>query len=335
MTLHSAVREAVTRRHAYVTVEHLLYALVHDARGAEVLRHSGANLRRLKSDLERFLNEEIDSEPGETPVETGQTISFHRVLQAAMAHAESAERDEVDAGDLVAALFQEPDAHAVELLRAQGVSRLDVLKYISHGISKLPGAGTDRGEDESAPSSPPGMEEEGEIPDPLEAFATNLTELAAEGKLDPLIGRITELERTIHVLARRRKNNPIFVGESGVGKTAIAEGLAQKIDAGDVPQNLQGAEIFSLDMGSMLAGTKYRGDFEARFKALVQAVRERPKRPSTPPTCSSLCCNPVSCAAWARRPTASTVTSRRIAPSPAAFRRSRSRSPRSTTASRS
>ncbi len=276
MTLHSAVREAVTRRHAYVTVEHLLYALVHDARGAEVLRHSGANLRQLKSDLEHFLNEEIDSEPGESPVETGQTISFHRVLQAAMAHAESAERDEVEAGDLVAALFQEPDAHAVELLRAQGVSRLDVLKYISHGISKLPGPGTDRGEEEEARSAPPGLEEEGEIPDPLEAFATNLTELAAEGKLDPLIGRATELERTIHVLARRRKNNPIFVGESGVGKTAIAEGLAQRIDAGDVPRDLEGAEIFSLDMGSMLAGTKYRGDFEARFKALVHAVKERP-----------------------------------------------------------
>ncbi len=276
MTLHSAVREAVTRRHAYVTVEHLLYALIHDERGAEVLRHSGANLRQLKSDLERFLNEEIDSEPGESPVETGQTISFHRVLQAAMAHAESAERDEVEAGDLVAALFQEPDAHAVELLRAQGVSRLDVLKYISHGISKLPGPGTDRGEEEEARSAPPGLEEEGEIPDPLEAFATNLTELAAGGKLDPLIGRATELERTIHVLARRRKNNPIFVGESGVGKTAIAEGLAQRIDAGDVPRDLEGAEIFSLDMGSMLAGTKYRGDFEARFKALVHAVKERP-----------------------------------------------------------
>ncbi len=276
LTLHSALREAVSRRHAYVTIEHLLYALIHDARGAEVLRHSGANLRRLKSDLERFLNDEIESEPGDAPVETAQTISFHRVLQAAMAHADSAERDEVEAGDLIAALFQEPDSHAVELLRAQGTSRLDVLKYISHGISKLPSPDASHGEGEPARGVPPGMEEEGEIPDPLEAFCTNLTELAAEGKLDPLIGRRTELERTIHVLARRRKNNPIFIGESGVGKTAIAEGLAQKIHAGDVPRDLEGAEIFALDLGAMLAGTKYRGDFEARFKALVQAVQERP-----------------------------------------------------------
>ena len=276
LTLHSALREAVSRRHAYVTIEHLLYALIHDARGAEVLRHSGANLRRLKSDLERFLNDEIEAEPGEEPIETGQTISFHRALQAAMAHADSAERDEVEAGDLIAALFQEPDSHAVELLRAQGTSRLDVLKYISNGISKLPSPDASHGEGEPARGVPPGMEEEGEIPDPLEAFCTNLTELAAEGKLDPLIGRRTELERTIHVLARRRKNNPIFIGESGVGKTAIAEGLAQKIHAGDVPRDLEGAEIFALDLGAMLAGTKYRGDFEARFKALVQAVQERP-----------------------------------------------------------
>ncbi len=276
MTLHSAVREAVSRRHAYVTIEHLLFALIHDSRGAEVLRHSGANLRRLKSDLERFLADEIDSEPGDDPVETGQTISFHRVLQAAMAHADSAERDEVEAGDLIAALFQEPDSHAVELLRAQGTSRLDVLKYVSHGISKLPGPDGSEGEGEPRRGAPPSMDEEGEIGDPLEAFATNLTELAAEGKLDPLIGRETELQRAIHVLARRRKNNPIFVGESGVGKTAIAEGLAQKIHGGDVPRDLEGAEIFALDLGAMLAGTKYRGDFEARFKALVQAVKERP-----------------------------------------------------------
>ena len=275
MMLHSAVREATTRRHAYVTVEHLLYALVHDSRGAEVLKHSGANLRRLKSDLDRFLNDELDSEPGDEPVETGQTISFHRVLQAAMAHADSAEREEVEAGDLIAAIFQEPDSQAVQLLRAQGTSRLDVLKYISHGISKLPGPEALGGEGESR-QAPPGLEEDGEIQNPLEAFSRNLTEYAAEGKLDPLIGREVELERAIHVLARRRKNNPIFVGESGVGKTAIAEGLAQKIHAGDVPRDLEGAEIFALDLGAMLAGTKYRGDFEARFKALVQAVQERP-----------------------------------------------------------
>jgi ATP-dependent Clp protease ATP-binding subunit ClpA len=178
----------------------------------------------------------------------------------------------VEAGDLLAALFQEPDSHAVTLLRAQGVTRLDVLKFLSHGISKLSPAG------EPAPrTAQPGLDEEDLPEDPLEAFAVNLTERAREGGLDPLVGRERELERTVHVLARRRKNNPIFVGETGVGKTAIAEGLALRIAAGQVPEDLQGAEIFSLDLGALLAGTRYRGDFEERFKALIAAIRERPK----------------------------------------------------------
>jgi ATP-dependent Clp protease ATP-binding subunit ClpA len=278
LTLQSAMREAMARRNPYLTVEHLLYALLHDSRGAEVLRHVGADLADLKEELRQFLDEDLDSEPGTEPLETGQTLAFHRAIQAAIAHAENAERDEVEAGDLIAALFQDPDTHAVALLRAQGVSRLDVLKYISHGISRLTGQEPSRS---SGPASQPGRRSEGPSEgedatgDPLRAFATNLTELAREGKLDPLVGRQAEIERAIHVLARRRKNNPIFVGESGVGKTAIAEGLAQRIASGDVPDHLEGAEIFALDLGSMLAGTKYRGDFEARFKALVAAVKER------------------------------------------------------------
>jgi ATP-dependent Clp protease ATP-binding subunit ClpA len=278
LTLQAAMREAVRRRHAYLTVEHLLFALCHDERGAEVLRHSGANVRRLKSELQHFLDEEIAGEPGEEPVETGQTLAFHRVIQGALAHAQNAERDEVDAGDLVAAIFQEPDSQALALLRAQGVSRLDVLKYVSHGISKLPES---RGSGEPGGAAEPPRrarvdEDDEEIPDPLAAFSTNLTERASEGKLDPLVGRDAEIDRVIHVLARRRKNNPILVGESGVGKTAIAEGLAQRISSGDVPSDLEGAEVYALDLGAMLAGTRYRGDFEQRFKAFVAAVRERP-----------------------------------------------------------
>ncbi|HTO06485.1 MAG TPA: ATP-dependent Clp protease ATP-binding subunit ClpA [Myxococcota bacterium] len=282
LTLQAAMREAVRRRHAYLTVEHLLFALCHDERGAEVLRNSGANVRRLKSELAQFLDQEIAAEPGEGPVETGQTLAFHRVIQGALAHAENAEREEVDAGDLVAAIFQEPDSQAIALLRAQGVSRLDVLKFVSHGISKLPESrsGSEAPNGSGAGGSPgrrPMGDDDGEeIGDPLTAFATNLTERASEGKLDPLVGRDAEIERVIHVLARRRKNNPILVGESGVGKTAIAEGLAQRINDGQVPSDLQNAEVFAVDLGAMLAGTRYRGDFEARFKAFVAAVKERP-----------------------------------------------------------
>ena len=182
LTLQAAMREAIARRHAYLTVEHLLFALCHNERGAEVLRHSGANLRKLKSELLRYLDDEIAGEPGEEPIETGQTLAFHRVIQQALAHADNAERDEVEAGDLVAAIFQEPDSHAVALLRAQGVSRLDVLKYISHGISKLPesrsGAepnGVEPGERRARPTG----DDEEDIPDPLAAFSTNLTERAS------------------------------------------------------------------------------------------------------------------------------------------------------------
>jgi len=258
LTLQAAMREAVRRRHAYLTVEHLLFALCHDERGAEVLRHSGANVRKLKSELQHFLDEEIAGEPGEEPVDTGQTLAFHRVIQGALAHAQNAEREEVDAGDLVAAIFQEPDSQALALLRTQGVSRLDVLKYVPPRRAR------------------PGDDDQEDVSDPLAAFSTNLTERAAAGKLDPLVGRENEIDRVVHVLARRRKNNPILVGESGVGKTAIAEGLAQRIVSGDVPKDLLGAEVYAVDLGAMLAGTRYRGDFEQRFKAFVAAVKERP-----------------------------------------------------------
>jgi ATP-dependent Clp protease ATP-binding subunit ClpA len=275
LTLQAALREAITRRNPYLTVEHLLYALAHDQRGEEILVHSGAHVPALKAALEKFLSDDLERVPGEEPVETRQTLAFHRVLQHAITHCANAEKPEVDAGDLLAALFQEPDSYAVTLLRSQGVSRLDLLHYVSHGISKRrdgagegavagPGMGEGMGGEAGEPAS-----------DPLAAYASNLSERAAQGKLDPLIGRAAELERTVHILARRRKNNPLFVGETGVGKTALAEGLALRIREGRVPEDLRSAEIFSLDLGALLAGTRYRGDFEARFKALIAALRER------------------------------------------------------------
>jgi ATP-dependent Clp protease ATP-binding subunit ClpA len=276
LTIQVALREAAVRRHAYVTVEHLLYALLHDERGAQVLRACGADVNALKQELQRFFAEDVEVATDAPPGEALQTLAFHRVVQSAIAHVESAEKDEVDVDDLLAAIFQEPDSHAVALLRSQGVSRLDVLKFVSHGIAKVPGL--DGAEEEISAPGPggEGFDEDGEeIADPLELFATNLTERASEGKLDPLVGRERELERIVHVLARRRKNNPILVGETGVGKTALAEGLALRIFEGRVPADMQTAEIFSLDVGALVAGTRYRGDFEARFKALIAAVLER------------------------------------------------------------
>jgi ATP-dependent Clp protease ATP-binding subunit ClpA len=277
LTLQAALREAIARRHRYLTIEHLLYALLHDEQGLEVLRNSGARVGRLRRELEQFFDEDLEKHDGSEPVQTQQTLAVHRVLQAALHHAESAEKDEVHAGDLVAAIMQEPDSHAVALLRAQGVSRLDVLQYISHGISKLEAGGEP--EPSSVSGEPAELEDEDEAGavDPLAAFAVNLAERAARGELDPLIGRRDEVDRTIHILARRRKNNPIFVGESGVGKTAIAEGLALRIHEESVPELLRGSEIFALDLGALLAGTRYRGDFEARFKALIAAIRARPR----------------------------------------------------------
>jgi ATP-dependent Clp protease ATP-binding subunit ClpA len=274
LTLQAAHREAVVRRHAYLTVEHLLYALLHHEDGARILRHSGADVPRLQAELEKFFDEDLEQVPGDDPVDTLQTLAFHRVIQHAIDHTARSEKDEVEIGDLIAAIFQEPDAHSMTLLRAQGVSRLDLLRYISHGESKL-GGGEAAGAGAGGSPILGGEDQEGVPADPLAAFATNLTARAAEGKLDPLIGRSQELDRAVHILARRRKNNPIFVGETGVGKTALAEGLALRIHEGRVPEDLVGTEIYSLDLGALLAGTRYRGDFEARFKALLTALRAR------------------------------------------------------------
>jgi ATP-dependent Clp protease ATP-binding subunit ClpA len=276
LTLQAAHREAVMRRHAFLTCEHLLYALLHHDDGARILRHAGADLARLQAELERFFDEDLEEMPGDEAVETMQTLAFHRVIQHALDHTDRAEKEEVEIGDLIVALFQEPDSHSMTLLRSQGVSRLDLLRYISHGESKL-GGGPLEGVGAGAAPMLGGEENEGVPADPLAAFATNLSERATQGRLDPLIGRGPELDRAIHILARRRKNNPIFVGETGVGKTALAEGLALRIHEGRIPEDLEGTEIFSLDLGALLAGTRYRGDFEARFKALLAALQQRPR----------------------------------------------------------
>jgi ATP-dependent Clp protease ATP-binding subunit ClpA len=276
VVLTIAYREAVSRRHAYVTLEHLLYALAHDNDGERILAACGADLPRLRRDLDAYLSESLEQMKRGDAREPEQTAAFRRVLQTAVLHVQSAQRGEVEAGDIFAAILQQPKTHAAQLLAEQGVTRLDILEYISHGISKVPTAG--------APGSPlhgteagGGDEGSSTARDPLAAYCSNLTERARDGKLDPLIGRTLELQRTIEVLCRRRKNNPVFVGEAGVGKTAMAEGLAVRLLADDAPEALKDAEIFSLDTAGLLAGTRFRGDFEERFKAVIKALSGRPK----------------------------------------------------------
>jgi ATP-dependent Clp protease ATP-binding subunit ClpA len=274
--LNLAVREALVRRHAHLTLEHLLFAAAHDPNGEEILRACGVDLERLRQDLATYLDESVERLPKGRDQEPSQTLAFRRVLQAAVLHVQAAGKDEANIGDVLAALFQQPRAHAVTLLQGQGVTRLDILNYISHGVSKVPPPGGAEGSGDSVPAGE--GEEAGRPPrDPLSAYAVNLTEAARQGKLDPLIGRLPEMQRALEVLCRRRKNNPVFVGESGVGKTALVEGLAQRLLQPDVPAILKGAEVFGLDAGSLLAGTRFRGDFEERFKALMAALAQKPK----------------------------------------------------------
>ncbi len=277
VTISLAINEARRRRHEFLCLEHVLHALLSDETVAEVVRQCGGDVKTLQNDLEEFLKENLESLPEEAgDVDPQQTLAFQRVLQRAAAHVQSAGKEVVETRNFFVALFREDNSHAVYLLEKQGVSRLDVLNYISHGVSKIPL------DEESVPGSGQGegiSDEEGEprrAKDPLEAFTTNLVQKAKDGKVDPLIGREVELERTIHVLCRRRKNNPIYVGDSGVGKTAIADGLALKISKGDVPDVLKDVQIYSLDMGSVLAGTKFRGQFEERLKAVLKALEKQP-----------------------------------------------------------
>jgi ATP-dependent Clp protease ATP-binding subunit ClpA len=276
MLLQVAYREAVSRRNIHLTLEHVLYVLAHDSEGEELLAACGADLPELRRQLDAFLDKTLEKFRRGSENEPEQTLAFRRVLQTAVLHVQSAGRHEVRAGDVLAAILQQPKSFSAELLASQGVTRLDVLNYISHGISKVPAGGkTDAGAHGEAPA---GSGEEGPATarDPLGAYCINLTERARAGKLDPLIGRAMELQRTLEILCRRRKNNPVFVGDAGVGKTALAEGLALRLLQQDVPEPLQGAEIFTLDTTALLAGTRFRGDFEERFKAVIASLARRP-----------------------------------------------------------
>jgi ATP-dependent Clp protease ATP-binding subunit ClpA len=268
-TLQNALGEARRRRHEYVTLEHLLHAMTRDKVASEVLLACGADLKALERDLEEYLDRTLESLSSSQDPE--QTAAFQRVLQRAAWHVQGSGRTELNAGDVLVAITRERGSHAVYLLEKQGVRRLDILQYISHGIGKdgeegEPGGGEEPGE-EGAPRP---------VKDPFKTFTVNLVERAAQGLIDPLIGRDLEIERMIQVLCRRRKNNPVLVGDPGVGKTAIVEGLALRIHQKKVPAILEKAAIFSLDMGALLAGTKFRGEFEQRLKGVIQGVKKTP-----------------------------------------------------------
>ncbi|HET6515500.1 MAG TPA: ATP-dependent Clp protease ATP-binding subunit ClpA [Thermodesulfovibrionales bacterium] len=274
MVIEATIRDAKARHHEYLTVEHILYAVIHDDRGIEIIANCGGMIGRIKASLERFFEENVPKSKAESEIYPQPAIGFQRVLQRALNHVRAAEKSEADAGDILAALLLEEDSHAVHFLHTEGISRLDVLNYISHGIPRTPHAQGEEKNDEGELSVP--QNDSHQAKDPLSLFTVNLNERAAKGDIDPLVGRDLELARTMQVLSRRRKNNIVFVGEPGVGKTAIVEGLALKIFQGEVPDALKGAKIFLLDMGGMLAGTKYRGDFEARLKATIKGVEKIP-----------------------------------------------------------
>jgi len=272
VTLNLAFKEAREQRHEFMTVEHLLLALLDNPTAAKVLRACGADLNALRRELTDFIQERSPLLPEDEDRDTQPTLGFQRVLQRAVFHVQSSGKKEVNGANVLVAIFGERESHAVYLLNQQSIARLDVVNCISHGISKV----SDDDSNEDINSAP---EEEGGQPDSsnnaLTAYTTNLNEQAEKGKIDPLIGRQDEVERTIQILCRRRKNNPLFVGEAGVGKTAIAEGLAKKIVDEEIPEVLAESTIYALDLGALLAGTKYRGDFEKRLKnVLAQLQRE-------------------------------------------------------------
>jgi len=274
VSLHMAFVEARQARHEFITVEHLLLALLDNPSAAEVLRACAVNIDDLRKTLTNFIGDNTPTVPGTGEVDTQPTLGFQRVIQRAIMHVQSASngKKEVTGANVLVAIFGEKDSHAVYYLHQQGVTRLDVVNFISHGVRK--------DQQVDAQKASEGVEEaqvEGQAKEsPLDQFTLNLNKAAAEGKIDPLIGREEEVDRVIQILCRRRKNNPLLVGEAGVGKTAIAEGLAWRIVQEDVPEILQNAVVFSLDMGALLAGTKYRGDFEQRLKAVLKQLKETP-----------------------------------------------------------
>jgi ATP-dependent Clp protease ATP-binding subunit ClpA len=280
ISLSLAMSEAGRLGHEYAGLEHLLYALTFDDEASEVLRHAGADVRRVQQRLADYLAEEVEGLEGhdeDTGFEPRLSLAAQRTLARAAVRVEGTGREEIRGSDLLVALFEEPESYAADLLEEQGVTRLDVVSFLAHGVSKLGSLPAGR-----LPAGQPGMEEDDEPGpggtfrgDPLEAFAQDLTEMARRGAIDPLIGRSKEIGRTLHILQRRRKNNPIYVGDPGVGKTALVEGLALRIAKGDVPEPFRKAKVYRLDMGSLLAGTRYRGDFENRLKGVLQALAQQ------------------------------------------------------------
>ncbi len=273
-TLHRSLSFASDRRHEYATLEHLLLGLADDGDAATVLRACGVDLDKLRQDLTEFLDKDLSGLTTDRAAEPKPTAGFQRVVQRAAIHVQSSGRDEVTGANVLVALFSERESHAVYFLQLQDMTRLDAVNFISHGIAKAPGRGSQRPSQANASPDAHGENEREEKPsrrnqDALSTYCVNLNKKANAGKIDPLIGRETEIERTIQILCRRTKNNPLYVGDPGVGKTAIAEGLAKRIVEGDVPEVLAKSTIYALDMGALLAGTRYRGDFEERLKAVV------------------------------------------------------------------
>jgi ATP-dependent Clp protease ATP-binding subunit ClpA len=271
VTLHMAFMDARQKRHEFISVEHLLLAMLDNPSAVEVLRACGAKIEDMREQLGKFIEEHTPKVAGTDEVDTQPTLGFQRVIQRAILHVQSSGKKEVTGANVLVAVFGEKDSHAVYFLSQQGVTRLDIVNFISHGITKTTPSEPARSDEASEASSEPAPAS------PLDSFAQNLNVQALAGKIDPLIGRDNELERVIQTLCRRRKNNPLLVGEAGVGKTAIAEGLARRIIEGSVPEILAQSTVFALDMGALLAGTKYRGDFEQRLKGVLKQLTDNPK----------------------------------------------------------
>ncbi|MFZ3126954.1 MAG: ATP-dependent Clp protease ATP-binding subunit ClpA [Rhodoferax sp.] len=278
VSLHMAFVEARQQRHEFITVEHLLLALLDNPSAAEVLHACSANIDDLRKSLSNFIKDNTPQVSGTDDVDTQPTLGFQRVIQRAIMHVQStgSGKKEVTGANVLVAIFGEKDSHAVYYLHQQGVTRLDVVNFIAHGIKKSDPPESAKASENPVENEEGGASEKSEKASPLEQFTQNLNQLAKDGKIDPLIGREYEVERVIQILCRRRKNNPLLVGEAGVGKTAIAEGLAWRITQGDVPEILSEAIVYSLDMGALLAGTKYRGDFEQRLKGVLKSLKDKP-----------------------------------------------------------
>ncbi|MCG6552669.1 MAG: ATP-dependent Clp protease ATP-binding subunit ClpA [Candidatus Magnetominusculus sp. LBB02] len=271
ISLEATIREAKGRRHEYLSIEHILFAVLHDDKGIEIISSCGGSVDKLKLMLRDFFGEKIPKMSEDKDEFPQPTVGFHRVLQRALLHIQSSGKTEVDAGDLLASIFIETDSYAVYFLKKENITKLDVLNFISHGISKVSPAQEEHPENEDdggpGPSGAPQRQ-------PLKQFTVNLIERAAKGDIDPIVGRDAEIARMIQILSRRKKNNPVFVGEPGVGKTAIVEGLALKIYQQEVPESLKKMRLYLLDMGGLIAGTKFRGEFEARLKATIEALKK-------------------------------------------------------------